>query len=152
MNYRYLVIQLARLSGFSPIITTASLHNESLLKSLGATHVVDRSAPLADAIKAATSQPIMYVYDAISVAETENIGWEVLAPGGTLLLVSTLVLDSEKLEKGKKEGKTTVNIFGGAWEPTQRELGIQLYAHLTAALESQDLKVSSFGPSSEGIR
>ena len=37
-------IQCAKLSGFNPIITTASLHNEPLLLSLGATRVVERSS------------------------------------------------------------------------------------------------------------
>ncbi|KIJ54560.1 hypothetical protein M422DRAFT_24506 [Sphaerobolus stellatus SS14] len=37
-------IQLARLSGFSPIVTTASPYNETYLKSIGATHVIDRNA------------------------------------------------------------------------------------------------------------
>ncbi|KAG6372052.1 chaperonin 10-like protein [Boletus reticuloceps] len=44
-------IQLAKLSGFSPIITTASLHNEDLLLSLGATHILDRKLPNAALIK-----------------------------------------------------------------------------------------------------
>ncbi|EKM48207.1 uncharacterized protein PHACADRAFT_77921, partial [Phanerochaete carnosa HHB-10118-sp] len=39
-------IQFAKLSGFSLIITTGSLHNEAYLKSLGVTHVIDRTAPL----------------------------------------------------------------------------------------------------------
>ncbi|HEV7737525.1 MAG TPA: hypothetical protein VGO47_09170, partial [Chlamydiales bacterium] len=37
-------IQLAKLSGFSPIATTASTHHTDYLKSLGATHVIDRKA------------------------------------------------------------------------------------------------------------
>ncbi|KAG6811821.1 hypothetical protein H0H92_005680 [Tricholoma furcatifolium] len=37
------VLQLAKLSGFSPIVTTASLSNAKYLKSLGATHVIDRT-------------------------------------------------------------------------------------------------------------
>ncbi|EPQ57732.1 GroES-like protein, partial [Gloeophyllum trabeum ATCC 11539] len=36
-------VQVAKLSGFEPIIATASPHNESLVRSLGATHFVDRS-------------------------------------------------------------------------------------------------------------
>ena len=40
------VIQLAKLSGFSPIITTSSLAHADYLKSLGATYVLDRNAPL----------------------------------------------------------------------------------------------------------
>jgi NADPH:quinone reductase-like Zn-dependent oxidoreductase len=37
-------IQLAKLSGFSPIITTSSKKHTDFLKSLGATHVVDRAS------------------------------------------------------------------------------------------------------------
>ena len=54
------MIQFAKLSGFSPIITTASKHNETYLKSLGATHVIDRSIPLSElpqAVKAITDKP-----------------------------------------------------------------------------------------------
>ena len=40
-----LAIQLAKLSGVSPIIITASLKSAELLKSYGATHVLDRSLP-----------------------------------------------------------------------------------------------------------
>ena len=36
-------IQLAKLSGFSPIIVTASLHHAEHLEALGATHVIDRN-------------------------------------------------------------------------------------------------------------
>ncbi|KAJ7925123.1 chaperonin 10-like protein [Mycena leptocephala] len=39
----HFALQLARLSGFSTIITTASLKHESFLKSLGATHVIEES-------------------------------------------------------------------------------------------------------------
>ena len=41
MLIQHIVIQLARLSGFSPIIVTASLSNEEYLKGLGATHVIN---------------------------------------------------------------------------------------------------------------
>ncbi|QRV84260.1 Zinc-binding dehydrogenase [Ceratobasidium sp. AG-Ba] len=37
------VIQLARIAGFSPIVTTASAQHADFLKSLGATHVFDRN-------------------------------------------------------------------------------------------------------------
>lgn len=38
-------IQLARESGFYPIVTTASVRHHALLRSLGATHVLDRASP-----------------------------------------------------------------------------------------------------------
>lgn len=84
------MIQLAKLSGFSPIITTASLKHTDYLKSLGATHVLDRhlSAPdLKSQIEKITRQPIKYVYDSVSLSDTQNTGLEILAPGGHLILV-----------------------------------------------------------------
>ena len=43
----FAVIQLARALGLSPIITTASVKHGEYLKFWGATHVVDRSTPIA---------------------------------------------------------------------------------------------------------
>ncbi|RPD60291.1 GroES-like protein [Lentinus tigrinus ALCF2SS1-7] len=84
------VIQLARLSGFSPIITTASLHNAPFLKSLGATHVIDRKLPAeqikAEAIKLGGGL-FEYVFDAVSVAETLELGYALTAPKGDLMVV-----------------------------------------------------------------
>ena len=99
------VIQLARLGGFSPIITTASLHNKSYLESLGATHVVDRSAPLGPAIQSITAKPITVIFDTISLAETQNPAWDALAPNGKLVLLLPVAIDEVKLKEGQKEGK-----------------------------------------------
>ena len=51
-------IQLARIAGFSPIITTASAQHAEYLKSLGATHVFDRNVDV-KTIQAASSSPIV---------------------------------------------------------------------------------------------
>ncbi|CAA7269474.1 unnamed protein product [Cyclocybe aegerita] len=71
-----ITIQLAKLSGFSPVITIASLEHTDFLKSLGATHVVDRNL--------STSET---VFDSISLKETQEMAFELLAPGGVLLAV-----------------------------------------------------------------
>ncbi|KAF9447412.1 GroES-like protein [Macrolepiota fuliginosa MF-IS2] len=91
-------IQLAKLSGFSPIITTASPKHIPYLKSLGATHVLDRHLSLPDLkseIAKITTQPIKYVYDAVSLPDTQHIGNEILAPGGYLMLVLSPTITSE---------------------------------------------------------
>jgi NADPH:quinone reductase-like Zn-dependent oxidoreductase len=84
------VIQLARLSGFSPIITTASLKHTERLKSLGATDVLDRNldnAALSTAIKRLTkNQPLKYIYDSVSTVETQRAGFDVLADGGQIVI------------------------------------------------------------------
>lgn len=134
------VIQFAKLSGFSPIITTASKTNEEYLKSLGATHIIDRSVPLSElqqAVKGITSKPVTTAYDAISLVDTQNAAYDVLAPGGKLLVV----LD-EAIEKSKVAAdKTVAHVFGNVQPEDQRELGKSLYAKLTALLASGDIKV-----------
>jgi NADPH:quinone reductase-like Zn-dependent oxidoreductase len=83
-------LQFAKLSGFNPIITTASPKHTDFLKSLGATHVLDRNLSV-QALKAEiekiTTKPIKYVYDAISSPETQKTGLEILTTGGHLMLV-----------------------------------------------------------------
>ncbi|CDO71820.1 hypothetical protein BN946_scf184939.g44 [Trametes cinnabarina] len=130
-------IQLAKLSGFSPIIATASPHNAQLLLSLGATHVIDRSLPPA-AIKQELSKltggkPIEFVYDAISLPDTQAIAYDALAPGGVLLLVLPESIPAELKKEG--DNKKIVNVFGNVHPPENREVGVQLYKHLTEWLQ-----------------
>ena len=53
--------------------------------------MLDRSLPpssIVDEIqKIAGGKPVEYVYDAISLADTEVLGYDALAPGGTLIIV-----------------------------------------------------------------
>jgi len=83
-------IQLAKISGFSPIITTASLKNAEHLKSIGATAVLDRNlstAELANEIAKITTTPIKAVFDTVSSDSTQQTGIDILAPGGSLVVV-----------------------------------------------------------------
>ncbi|KAF8575474.1 GroES-like protein [Ramaria rubella] len=126
-------IQLARLSGFSPIVTTASLHNADLVKSLGATHVIDRKADVvAEAKKILTPLPDI-VYDAVS-EDTQEQAWNILASNGTLILV----LPGKEVLKNGEDGKKHISIFGNVH--IQRELGKSLYANLTGLLQSGKIK------------
>jgi NADPH:quinone reductase-like Zn-dependent oxidoreductase len=134
-------IQLAKLSGFSPIITTASLHNEQLLKSLGATYVLDRKAPVADlpaAVKAITKEPVKVVYDILCGPDTEKVSYHsILAPGGVLVIGPRNAIE----ESQRSPEKQIVEVFGDPEMPSQRETGVGLYRHLTALLESGEIKV-----------
>ncbi|KAF9223807.1 GroES-like protein [Gyrodon lividus] len=103
-------IQLARLSGFSPIITTASSAHESHLKSLGAAECIDRRASgdeLTAALNKITKQPVEIVYDAISLPETQKAAWAALAQNGTLVLTLQPVV---KEDQGK--GRRAVATYG----------------------------------------
>ncbi|RPD54128.1 GroES-like protein [Lentinus tigrinus ALCF2SS1-6] len=128
-------IQVAKCSGYSPIITTASLHNEALLKSLGATAVLDRKLPpsaiLSEVQKLIGNKPIEYVFDAISLADTQSLAYDVLAPGGTLFIV----LD-EKIPAEKKKAGDNKRIVHGFGIPENRDVGVQLFSRLTEWLET----------------
>ncbi|KAF9052986.1 chaperonin 10-like protein [Panaeolus papilionaceus] len=86
------VIQFAKISGFSTIITTSSLTNSDDLQALGATHIIDRNLSM-EAISTKIKetlgeQPLKFAYDAISLPETQKLAWDALAPGGQLELVA----------------------------------------------------------------
>ncbi|KAA1467074.1 GroES-like protein [Dentipellis sp. KUC8613] len=102
------VLQLLKLSGFSPIITTASAHNEAYVRAAGATHVVDYHktpyAELAGVVAQITSAPFSIVFDAIGFEDTQRAGWALLGPKGTLVTVRDSVVgqvDTE-LEGGRR--------------------------------------------------
>ncbi|KAJ6477864.1 chaperonin 10-like protein [Mycena vitilis] len=137
-------LQLARLSGFFPIITTASLKNESLLKSLGATHIIDRSLPDADVVKSiSTLAPALsVVFDSISTQDTLGLGFAILK-------------DSKKYSSGKKTlvqiiltpmpeaASEGIDVYMGwassAW-PQNNALSRELYAQLEELLADGMIK------------
>ena len=114
------------------------MHNESLVKSLGATHLIDRKADVIAEVKKITDKPIEIVYDAISEKATQEQAWEILAPGGTLILVLGAEVDKEKYKD-----KHIVNVFGSVHAPELRKLGVSLYSKLTQLLADGDIKVRS---------
>ncbi|KAI0667955.1 GroES-like protein [Trametes maxima] len=103
------VVQFARLSGFSPIITTASPRNTEFVKSLGATHVVDRSlhddALRSTILEIAGGEPER-VFDAISLRDTQNLAYDIAAPGGIVALVLP-----DEVDAAKKAGGKNVKVF-----------------------------------------
>ncbi|KAI9061179.1 GroES-like protein [Trametes sanguinea] len=136
-----LAIQLARLSGFSPIITTASLKNTTLLQGFGATHVLDRNLPsvaLREEVVKIAGGPVSTVYDAISLPETQNAAFDLLAPGGKLILVLASAVDEEKQKNAN--GRSIVGALGLIQLPQNVEFGKILYTKLTSLLEAGDLK------------
>ncbi|TBU21579.1 GroES-like protein [Dichomitus squalens] len=134
-------LQLVRLSGFSPIITTGSLHNTDLLKSFGATHVLDRK--LSDEeIEAQVTQiaggSVDLVYDAVSVGGTFPLALALTAPGGNMLVVQ--VAPDKIVEEARKDGKTVHKIHGVFRTPINHEISRTLLAKLPDLLESGDIK------------
>ncbi|KAJ2932483.1 hypothetical protein H1R20_g4578, partial [Candolleomyces eurysporus] len=134
-------IQLAKLSGFNPIITTSSLTHEQFLKSLGATHVLDRFSPLTrDTIQAliGSEKPLKVVYDAISTEETQTASFDLLSPGGQLVVV--LPAQASIAEKAATEGKVVSWAIAAKNLPFNVKLIEEFWPHATSLLESGDIK------------
>ena len=134
----YAAIQVARLSKFSPILATASPHNATLLKSLGATHVLDRAlSPAALAAEVASitgGAPVEVVYDAVAHADTQALGFGLLAPGGALLTTVPTNIPADVLEAGA--GKRVVNVFGSMHHAENRAFGVEVYGRLEELLRT----------------
>ena len=114
-------------------MTTASLHNADYVKSLGATHFIDRKADVVAEARKIFSTPPSVVYDAISL--DQQVGLDILAPNGTMVL--TLPASSDL----KKDGKKIIDTFGSVH--VKREMGRSLFAKLTQLLQSGDIKASA---------
>ncbi|KAH7884283.1 chaperonin 10-like protein [Phlebopus sp. FC_14] len=131
------VIQLAKMSGFSPIITTAALKHANYLKSIGATHVVDRYLPflaLKQAVGRITSAPINVIYDTVSIRETQETAWRLLGPQGRLVLTSPSVIDRQPDDR-----REIVLTNGNPHTEDNWETGRQLWMNLGRWLETGDL-------------
>ncbi|KAJ3570226.1 hypothetical protein NP233_g4544 [Leucocoprinus birnbaumii] len=142
-------IQLAKASGFSPIITTASLKHTEKLKALGATHIIDRNIPIntirpqiseiigiALGASADTNDGLLsYIFDTVSVQETQTAAYDLLAPGGTLALVLPPLVQSSP-EKRVTGSMATPLV------PEAREDLKVLYASITTLVENGTIEPS----------
>lgn len=132
-------LQLAKLSGFSTIITTASPKHTALLKTLGATHVIDRSLSPEKVIaetETIAQGPVRIVYDAVSDPETQELGYKIVAPGGLLVVVNPVAITEQTADKEVILAFGTVHLPG-----KHREFGVELFQHLTKWFEEGTLKV-----------
>ncbi|EIW77130.1 GroES-like protein [Coniophora puteana RWD-64-598 SS2] len=133
---------------YSNIITTALPTHEILLRTLGATHVVDHRLPaeeIISMIKSTTANnSIKIVYDTISDAHTQAVGWGVLAEGGHMVVTP----------KGDAETRTFAWTYGSPHTPPHYEFGEKLWDAVYGWFESGTLvpnKVELLPGGLEGI-
>lgn len=101
---------MARIAGFSPIVTTASAQHTEYLKSLGATHVFDRNVDV-KTIQEAFLTPVALVVDAISSSSTQLFAYDVLTtPSPVSGAHLAIVLDPSPAVKEKNtENKVLIH-------------------------------------------
>lgn len=134
-------IQFAKISGFSPIITTSALKHTEYLKGLGATHVIDRYlgfSGLQQGVARITSAPLNVIYDTVSIRESQEGAWKLLGPQGRLVLTLPSVID-----KHPGDRREIVLTNGNPHLEENWETGRQLWMHLSRWLEKGDIRVSA---------
>ena len=138
-------IQLARMNGFSPIVATSSPKHTEYLKSLGATHVLDRSL-LSDSINSAlpsltSGKPIHLVFDSWGrEREAQRLGYSVLSPGGAFVHVNPfspdwindLIAENERKDEGRRIALTKPSYSA----PGNKELGKEVSDRISGWLEA----------------
>lgn len=69
------VVELAALAGIGRIIVVAGLHHADLLRSRGATHIIDRHATNAlEQIRAVAGDDLVYAIDTVNAGEDQELG------------------------------------------------------------------------------
>ena len=130
-----------KLSGFSPIITTASVHNTAFVQSFGATHIVDRTLPhatIVETIQQFAGGPVELVYDAVSVVETQELGYEIVSPGGSLIILVPEEIDHRKIPSKDVRVIVAAGFFAA---PENGEIGAQFTVEFERLLRDRILKV-----------
>ncbi|KAF5354496.1 hypothetical protein D9758_012398 [Tetrapyrgos nigripes] len=134
-EYAYLAqtaIQLLRYLRFSSIIAYASSTHFARLRSLGATHFVDRKkvsfSALPTIAQSITPNPIIVVYDAFGSPEAQQAGYDTLVEKGKLASVN-------RMTEPRGEGKTFIGVYGNVHVDRNRSFGRKMYEKLPKLLE-----------------
>ena len=139
---------MAKLAGFSPIITTASPRNTPLLEYLGATHVLDRGLAPSElqATIAVTlnSAPLFFAYDAVAYPETQLIAYNALSPGGNMIVVHPHIdeIPADVKEQGEQQGKILARAQGSIYmQSYNNPCAEAVFARLEGWLADGSIKV-----------
>ena len=140
-NGSFVAIQLARLSGFTTIIATASPRSFDLLKSIGATHVLDRNSESlkVDIEKILSGSKLEIVYVAAGGKEPQELGWELLSGGGVLSCAPRVELET----RSKFPDKFIQFFYCSVYLPHLRKLGASLFTNLYELMEKKLISVSA---------
>ncbi|KAI0027304.1 GroES-like protein [Vararia minispora EC-137] len=148
-------IQLAKLSGFDPIITTSSASNTEYCKAAGATHVINyKEMPpdqLPAEIRKVISEPFQFIVHASGDANSQKVYWDMLANGGTLVTTTNPSVGKRNDVADDGTGRRNVSIFASINEGPHVGFATRMYAALTGMLEHGELKPNNIELVSNGL-
>ncbi|KAH9906118.1 GroES-like protein [Epithele typhae] len=138
-------IQAARMNGFSPVVTTAAPKHAAFLRSLGATHVVDRALPtpelLAAVSTAASDAPVAFAYDAIGEVDTQRLAYAALGDhGGFVSVMPRAGPEVLAPVQSEGDGKRVARLFASFQVSPNQALGVEVYKRLTGWLADGTVK------------
>lgn len=134
------------MSGFNPIITSASAHNADYVRAAGATHVIDyKTIPYGPdfirAVSAITFAPVKVVYDTVWSPESQAMSWDILAPGGKHICAQPNPVKGDGFED--ETGRKVIGVCGSVYDDAMggdTKLGHSLFAALEKMMADGDLK------------
>jgi NADPH:quinone reductase-like Zn-dependent oxidoreductase len=139
-------IELAALAGIGRIIAVAGHRNEAMLRSIGATHVIDRQGPDAlDQIRAITGDELVHAVDTVNLGVEQELGVAALSntKKGTLITLRRAEGDFDAARIGSKAaGYERRLVFGVS--PTHPEVTVGFWEELPQWLKEGKIRPSRF--------
>ncbi|KAF4341694.1 zinc-type alcohol dehydrogenase [Fusarium beomiforme] len=140
------VVELAKLAGIGQIIAVAGHQNEANLKTIGATHVIDRKAPdVLDQIRAITGDELIHAVDTVNAGVEQELGVAALSntEKGTLITLRRPEGDFDAARIGSKSAGYERRLVLGV-SPVHPEVTMGFWEEVPRWLKEGKLHPSSF--------
>ncbi|KAH6954151.1 chaperonin 10-like protein [Fusarium avenaceum] len=140
------VVELAKLAGIGRIIVVAGHHNEAHLRSIGATHVINRQASdVREQIRAITGDELVYAIDTVNAGAEQELGVAALSntKKGTLITLRRPDGDLDAARIGPKSAGYERRFVLGA-SPLHPEVTIRFWEEIPKWFKQGKLRPSRF--------
>jgi NADPH:quinone reductase-like Zn-dependent oxidoreductase len=133
-------IQIFKHLGYSTIVAYASGRHTDFLKSIGATHVIDRGeitiGNVAEMVKKIATTPLKVAFNAVGDADSLSACFDSIEEGGK-------VADVNLEAKDVGNGKTVIAIMGNSHVPVNTPFGRILWKNLPKLVQDGAIVVSN---------
>jgi NADPH:quinone reductase-like Zn-dependent oxidoreductase len=139
-------VELATLAGIGRIIAVAGHRNEAMLKSAGATHVIDRKAPdVLDQIRAITADELVYAVDTVNADAEQDLSLAALSntKKGTLITLRRPEGDFDAAQIGLKSAGYERRVILGV-SPMHPEVTMGFWEEVPRWLKDGKIRPSRF--------